>query len=80
MEMTKTRAQILKEAKIDYKLLVGKEISEKFPHLKNYAKDENEAKVEWSAIYEPGGVTLLADKCLEAIQVQFAFLSDFNFL
>jgi hypothetical protein len=63
-EWTKKRAKIFDEEKIVYKELVGTEITEEFPHLQNYHEP-------WSGIYEPGGVTLLADKCLQAIQVSF---------
>jgi hypothetical protein len=41
----------------------GEAIHQRFPHLANY--DEN-----WTAVYEPDGGTLLAENCLNAIQVK----------
>lgn len=59
---TYKRAAILKRFGVKYEVLKGNKITKKFPQLQNY--DEN-----WSGVYEPSGATLIAEKCVRAIQV-----------
>jgi hypothetical protein len=68
---TDQRVRVLNEFKLPHKphfnivnkMFRGQEITDNFPHLQNYGQ-------EWTAVYEPSGATLLADKCLQALQVK----------
>uniref|UniRef100_A0A915CYB5 Sarcosine oxidasee (formaldehyde-forming) n=1 Tax=Ditylenchus dipsaci TaxID=166011 RepID=A0A915CYB5_9BILA len=61
---TKLRSRDLQKFKIDHEILVGPQIRKKFPHL-HYDDPK------WHAIYESKGGTMLADKCLKAVQSQY---------
>ena len=66
-ELTQNRASNMKRNGVDFSILKGKEISEKFKHF-NF--DE-----KWSAVFDPNGGVLFADKCIIATQVKFYKLS-----
>lgn len=59
---TTERSQALKNFNISHDTLAGSQINKRFPHL-NYTEDK------WHAVYEPNSGTILADKCLKAVQV-----------
>ena len=62
---TKKRADILAKYGVQHEILKGgKEIEKRFPHIVGYGE-------EWTAVYEPGGGTLMAENCLKAVQVGF---------
>ncbi|KAI3418750.1 hypothetical protein GPALN_007854 [Globodera pallida] len=67
---TQIRASALEQFGVPHEVFRGGgAIQRRFPHLHNY--DER-----WSALYEPGGGTILAENCLRTVQKQFLRLGN----
>ena len=60
---TRNREEVLKKYGLEAHVWRGMEVTAHFPHLQNYGED-------WWALYEPSGGTLVANECLQTIQVR----------
>ncbi|KAL3118563.1 hypothetical protein niasHT_005778 [Heterodera trifolii] len=67
---TQLRASVLRQFGVPHQVFRGgSAIQRRFPHLHNY--DER-----WSALYEPGAGTMLAENCLRTVQRQYLKLGS----